>query len=320
MIEFLYELWVEMVGYITTNFDPWRDTLDILLVALGVYWLLLLIRGTRAFQILGGVVMIISASLVSEIFQLVTLRRILEALTAPGLIIIVVLFQHDIRRALARVGRGFFPSVSSREETQMLEEIIRAAQALAQKRVGALIVLERETHLADQIEAGTELDATVSKDLLISLFIPYSPLHDGAVVIQNGRLAYAGCILPLTLNDNLPEGVGTRHRAAVGITEETDAVVIVVSEETASISVVVGGEMTSNLDGPKLRVQLRDVLSSAADQSESDEFEEAGESKREGEPAEAESSEPVESLPLRSSDSVTPATEDAPERRVRSVS
>ncbi|MFP8881965.1 MAG: diadenylate cyclase CdaA [Myxococcota bacterium] len=320
MIEFLYQLWIEMVGYITTNFDPWRDTLDILLVALGVYWLLLLIRGTRAFQILGGVVVLISASLASEIFQLVTLRRILEALTGPAVIIIVVLFQHDIRRALARVGRGFFQSVAGQEETQMLEEIIRAAQALVQRRVGALIVLERETHLDDQIEAGTKLDAAVSKDLLISLFIPYSPLHDGAVVIQNGRLAQAGCILPLTLNDNLPEGVGTRHRAAVGITEETDAVVIVVSEETASISVVVGGEMTGDLDGPKLRVALRDVLSGGGDQSESSEMAETTESESGGESADSEPGERAESLPLRGGDAVGPASADASQQRFGSAS
>jgi uncharacterized protein (TIGR00159 family) len=159
------------------------------------------------------------------------------------------------------VGRGFFHSASDQQESQMLEEVVRAAQGLAQRRVGALIVLERETGLEDQIEAGTALDSNVSKELLISLFVPYSPLHDGAVVIQRGRISHAGCILPLTLRDDLPEGVGTRHRAAVGITEETDAVVIVVSEETASISVVMSGELSSGLDAARLRVVLRDAMS-----------------------------------------------------------
>jgi uncharacterized protein (TIGR00159 family) len=176
-------------------------------------------------------------------------------------LIIIVLFQHDIRRALARVGRGFFPAVSPQQESQMLEEVVRAAQILSQKRVGALIVLERETSLDDQIEAGSPIDATVSKELLTSLFLPYSPLHDGAVVIQHGRISQAGCILPLTLRSDLPEGVGTRHRAAVGITEETDALVIVVSEETATISVVLAGEMIRDLDAPRLRVVLTEVLS-----------------------------------------------------------
>ena len=135
-----------------------------------------------------------------------------------------------------------------------------AAQSLAQKRVGALIVLERETHLSDLIEAGTTIDAVVKRDLLVSLFLPQSPLHDGAVVIQGGRIAQAGCILPLTLREDLPEGVGTRHRAAVGITEESDAVVIVVSEETQALSVVVAGVMARTLDGAGLREVLRDVL------------------------------------------------------------
>ena len=142
----------------------------------------------------------------------------------------------------------------------MLEEVVRAAQTLSQRRIGALIVLERESLLSDQIEQGTALDAQVSKELLISIFNTQSPLHDGAVVIRDGRIESAGCILPLTLSRDLPEGVGTRHRAAVGITEETDALVIVVSEETAGISVVLRGDMLRDLDGPRLRVVLAEVL------------------------------------------------------------
>ena len=265
MIETLWALFLELKGYVTANFDPVRDLIDVLLVTAGIYWLLLLIRGTRAVQILVGLIVLLVLSLASEIFQLVTLRQILDNFLGSAVLIIVVLFQHDIRRALARVGRGFFPSVSAQEASQLLEEVVRAAQTLAQKRVGALVVLERETQLDDQIEAGTSLDAAVSKELLTSIFLPYSPLHDGAVVVQRGRLAYAGCILPLTLREDLPEGVGTRHRAAVGITEETDAVVIVVSEENATISVVLRGEMVQGLDAPRLRVVLRDILSGERD-------------------------------------------------------
>ena len=142
----------------------------------------------------------------------------------------------------------------------MLEEIVRAAQSLVQKRVGALIVLERESALTDQIEAGRVIDSEVSSDLLVALFLPVSPLHDGAVVIRDGRVASAGCILPLAQRDNLPEGIGTRHRAAVGISEETDAVVVVVSEETAAISVVMAGDMVRELDPPRLRVMLHEIL------------------------------------------------------------
>ena len=142
----------------------------------------------------------------------------------------------------------------------MVEEVVRAAQVLAQRRIGALIVMERESLLSEQIEQGTKLDAEVTKDLLVSLFQTQSPLHDGAVVMRDGRLLSAGCILPLTLRQDLPEGVGTRHRAAVGITEESDALVIVVSEETAGISIVLGGDMLRNLDGPHLRVVLQEIL------------------------------------------------------------
>jgi uncharacterized protein (TIGR00159 family) len=260
VIEHLWGLLRDFVAYLAANYDPVQDTVDILVVALGVYWLLLLIRGTRAVQMLVGLLLLIAASAASQLFELTTLSWILDRFLGSAVLIIIVLFQHDIRRALARVGRGFFPSVSERQESQMLEEVVRAAQTLAQKRVGALVVLVRETSLEDQIEAGTLVDAAVSKELLTALFLPYSPLHDGATVIENGRIHSAGCVLPLSLRTDLPEGLGTRHRAALGITEETDAVVVVVSEETGSISVVAGGEMTRDLDGPRLRSVLRDVL------------------------------------------------------------
>jgi len=256
LIEMLWSLLLDQVS----GFDPVRDTIDIALVALGVYWLLILIRGTRAVQILVGLLLLIGTSLVSRAFELTTVEWILDNFLSSAVLIIIVLFQADIRRALARVGRGVFPSVAKQEETQLAEEVARAAQSLAQKRVGALFVLERDTHLLDLIEAGTPIDAAVKRDLLVSIFLPQSPLHDGAVVIQGGRIAQAGCILPLTLREDLPEGVGTRHRAAVGITEESDAVVIVVSEETQALSIVVGGVMARSLDGAQLREVLRDVL------------------------------------------------------------
>jgi uncharacterized protein (TIGR00159 family) len=244
-----------------SGYDPVRDTIDIVLVAFAVYWLLLLIRGTRAVQIMIGLLLLLGASLASQAFELTTLQWILDNFLASAVLIIIVLFQADIRRALARVGRGVFPSVASREDTQVVEEVARAAQSLAQRGCGALVVIERETHLSDLIEAGTAIDAAVKRDLLVSLFLPQSPLHDGAVVIQGGRVAQAGCILPLTLREELPEGLGTRHRAAVGITEESDAVVVVVSEETRALSLVVGGVLAHGLDGARLREVLRDVLS-----------------------------------------------------------
>jgi uncharacterized protein (TIGR00159 family) len=261
MIQVIWRFLTELSDFFWSNFDPWRDTIDILLVTAGIYWLLLLIRGTRAIQILVGLVVLIGLSLASELFQFAAVGLILDNFLSSAVLIIIVLFQNDIRRALARVGRGFFPAVSAQQESQMLEEIVRAAQSLSQRRIGALVVLERETALADQIEGGTRLDADVSKELLLSIFMPSSPLHDGAAVVADGRITSAGGILPLTVSTDLPEGVGTRHRAGMGITEETDAVAVVVSEETAEISVAMGGEMLRGLDAPQLREVLRDILS-----------------------------------------------------------
>ena len=280
MIEFI---WAELVRILTdlrdffvANFDPVRDTVDLAVVFLAVYWVLLLIKGTRAVQILMGVLALIGVKLIADLGQLMTVSWILDNFFVYAVLIVIILFQADIRRALARVGRGIFPGVAERQESQLLEETVRAAQTLAQRRVGALVVLERETGLEDLIQVGTPVDALVSKDLLVSLFLPYSPLHDGAVVIQEGRIAHAGCILPLTLRHDLPEGLGTRHRAAVGITEESDAVVIVVSEETASISVVAAGELRRDLDGPQLRGVLQDLfVRGRREEPEPDEHEEA---------------------------------------------
>ena len=270
MIEYLFELMrAQAAGFwsfLQTSFDPVRDTFDVLIVAVGIYWLLLLIRGTRAIQILVGLGALIALRVAADFLELITLSWILDTFLAPAVIIIVVLFQADIRRALARVGGGFFPRLSERQESQLVEEVVRACQTLSARRTGALIVLERRTGLDDQIEVGVALDAAVTKELLTSIFLPTSPLHDGAVLIQQGRVSFAGSILPLTLRTDLPEGVGTRHRAAVGVTEETDAVVIVVSEETGGISVVMGGQMLRGLDAPRLRVALRDALSRGEDE------------------------------------------------------
>lgn len=264
MIEYVFDLigaqLAELWSFLAANFDPVRDTLDVLVVAVGIYWLLLLIKGTRAIQILVGLGALIGLRVAADFLELLTLAWLLDNFLGPAVLIVVILFQADIRRGLGRLGRGFFPRLSERQESQIVEEVVRAAQVLSARRIGALIVLERRTGLDDQVEAGTPLDAAVTQELLATIFQPSSPLHDGAVLIQQGRISHAGAILPLTLRTDLPEGVGTRHRAAVGITEETDAAVIVVSEETGSISVVMGGEMIRGLDAPRLRVVLRDAL------------------------------------------------------------
>ena len=254
---YLDDLW----SFVVTNFDPTRDLVDIAIVTFAIYWLLLLIRGTRAVQILVGLVVLIGLSLASEFFQFATVGLILENFLGSAVLIFIVLFQHDIRRALARVGRGFFPSASAEQQFEIAEDVVRAAQVTSQKRAGALIVLERETSLSDQVESATPVDAVVSAEILISLFLPGGPLHDGAVILQHGRVAAAGAILPLSRTGELAEGLGTRHRAAVGITEETDAIAVVVSEETGAVSVALAGELLRGLDAPQLRALLRQILS-----------------------------------------------------------
>jgi diadenylate cyclase len=252
---------VELRAFLDAEFDPFRDTLDVALVALAIYWVLLLIRGTRAVQVLIGLGFLMLARFAADFAELTTVTFVLDNFLGPAVLIVVILFQNDIRRALARVGRGFSPRFSEREESRVVEEVVRACAELARRRLGGLIVFERETRLEDLVEAGSAIDAAVSKDLLVSLFLPTSPLHDGAVIISHGRIHHASCILPLTLRTELPDGVGTRHRAALGITEESDAIAVVVSEETSTIALAQAGELLLQLDPARLRVALWDSFS-----------------------------------------------------------
>jgi uncharacterized protein (TIGR00159 family) len=238
-----------------------KDAVDIVIVALGIYWLLLLIRGTRAIQMLVGLFLLIVALAASQYFQLFTLQWVLDKFLGSLVLVIIVIFQHDIRRALTKVGRGlFFTHVGGWEETQVLEEVTKAATSCASKRIGALVVLERETGLENYVEIGQSIDAEASKDLLVSIFMPGSPLHDGAVIVQRGRVVAAGCLLPLTLSPDVHRDVGTRHRAALGLTEETDAVVVVVSEQTGKMSVVEAGDIRPATDAVSLRGLLKEAM------------------------------------------------------------
>jgi diadenylate cyclase len=239
----------------------WQDLLDITLIACGVYWIIHLIRGTRAVQMLLGLVMVFLTYLGSQYFELYTLNWVLDNFLSSILLVIVVLFQNDIRRALTEVGRGSLFGVGDRAAYgPVLEEVTKAVVSLTDKRVGALIVLEREIGLNDYIEVGIRLEARVSKELLCSIFPPAAPLHDGAVVIQRGRITAAGCFLPLTTNPNVSKMLGTRHRAAIGLTEETDAVVVVVSEEEGTISLVREGRITRDIDVGALHTALQQLF------------------------------------------------------------
>jgi uncharacterized protein (TIGR00159 family) len=239
----------------------WQDFLDVGVIACGVYWIIHLIRGTRAVQMLVGLVVVFSAYLGSQTLELYTLNWLLDNFLSSVFLVIVILFQNDIRRALTEVGRGSLFGIRERAlYGQVLEELVKAALMLAQRRVGALIVLEREVGLNEYIEGGVRIDGRVSKELLCSIFVLPSPVHDGAVVIQKGRLAAAGCFLPLIPDPNVSKNLGTRHRAAIGLTQETDAVVVVVSEEEGTVSLVREGHIVHQLDAEALLGALQPLF------------------------------------------------------------
>ena len=238
------------------------DLIDIIVVAFVTYWLLILIRGTRAVHMLAGLAIVCIIYVVSQVTHMYTLQWVLNSLLTSILLIIVVIFQEDIRRALARMGRNpLFIGMSRREESLFLEEIVLAACAMSERHVGALLVLERETRLDDFLEGGTVLDGKVSREILASIFFPLSPLHDGAVVIREGRIHSAGCFLPLTQRTDIDKALGSRHRAALGITERTDAVTIVVSEENGSVSIASEGTLRYNLTVKELRNTMNAIFS-----------------------------------------------------------
>ncbi|HYB44273.1 MAG TPA: diadenylate cyclase CdaA [Candidatus Methylomirabilis sp.] len=244
-----------------------RDGVDILIVAVVLYWVFLMFKETRAVQMLLGLGGLMVASFVARRFELFGTSWLLENFWSFWVLALIVLFQPELRRALSQLGQSRFfqgMALATREErTHVLDDVVTAADALAAKRIGALLVLERRIGLGNYAELGAALDALVSADLLVSLFLPYSPLHDGAVFIRGNRVAAAGCFLPLSRNTQLGRAMGTRHRAALGLAEETDAVVLVVSEETGRISLAVGGRMESPFDREGLSRRLLELFSRA---------------------------------------------------------
>jgi len=240
----------------------WWDIADIALVSILIYEFLMLIRGTRAVQMALGGTVILGLFYLSGWSHLETVNFLIRNLVGYVVFAVIVLFQADIRRALAHLGRApffrYFAKAESAEES--IEELIVAIGLLAAKRIGAIIALERQIGLRNYIEGGIPLDAVLTYDLLVSIFQPSSPLHDGAVIVQTDRIAAAACFLPLTVNPKLSKELGSRHRAAIGLTEENDAVAIVVSEETGLVSVVVDGHIERGLDADALRVRLQSLV------------------------------------------------------------
>lgn len=248
--------WRELAELLT-----WRDAVDVAVVTVLIYNLLLFIRGTRAVQMTLGIVGVALTFVIARRANLVTLEALLEKFLIFLPFALIVLFQQEIRRALASFGRSpLFGRGNRHRSPAVLDEIVLAATAMAERRIGALLVVERIEGLRAFAENGIRLDALVSFDLLINLFIPDTPLHDGAAIIQGERLVAARCVLPLSSSAELSRDYGTRHRAALGISEETDAVAIVVSEESGAISVAFGGKLIRNLDAHTLRGTLQRLL------------------------------------------------------------
>lgn len=242
------------------------DLIDILLIAFIVYQLLKLIKETRALQLVKGILILFFALEISSWFHLTTLNYLLRSAMQVGMFAIVVIFQPELRSLLERVGRSNVGKIinigtgAADSQTAAIQEISQAAANLSAEKIGALIVIERETKLGDIIGTGTLIDAEVSSALLENIFVPKTPLHDGAVIIRGDRIHTAGCVLPLTSNENLSRELGTRHRAALGISEASDALVIVVSEETGKISIAASGALTRNLDKESLEAALKKAI------------------------------------------------------------
>ncbi len=236
------------------------SVIDILVVAVLIYQFLVLIKGTRASQVLVGIGVLAAAFYIARLGELTTLNWLISTALPYAVFAVIVVFQAEIRQALAKLGRRLTLSRSDFAEGETYEDIVLAANLFSQNQTGALIVIERDIGLRTHIESGVPLDARLSYDLLATIFRPSAPLHDGAVIVQKDRIAAAACFLPLSMNPVLSTQLGTRHRAGIGITEETDAVAVIVSEETGAISLAVGGKIERDIDAEQLRLRLGELL------------------------------------------------------------
>ncbi len=259
-------IWERIIAAVLQLNVEWRDVVDIVIMSYVFYRLILIIRGTRAEQLVKGLIVLLLAMVVSDQAGLDTLHWTLRQTMTVGLIAIPIVFQPELRRALEHLGRGkIFKSTywnwSVQDFDNMLDELTKAIAVLVKKRIGALMVIERSTGLKDWINTGIPVEGVVTAELLINIFFPRSPLHDGAVIIQENQIVAAGCYLPLTEDPNLGKELGTRHRAGIGITENSDAVAIIVSEETGVISIAHDGVLTRYLDEKKLRAVIAELLS-----------------------------------------------------------
>lgn len=251
---------MDFLTQLQSSFD-WRTIIDIAVVAIVLYQLIMLVKGTRAVQLLKGILVLLVLSNVTQYLELATMTWLLDRVWSMLFIALPVVFQPELRRALEQIGRGKFfvrhpQSVGSEAMLQVVDELVRCTQVLSKNRIGALIAIERTTGLQNYIETGLKIDGVVSSEFLLNVFIPNTPLHDGAVIIRNERVAAAGCFLPLSESPTIQKELGTRHRAAIGLSEVSDSIVVVVSEETGSISVALDGVLTRFLDEKSLKELL----------------------------------------------------------------
>lgn len=266
-----------IISYI--NLLRLTDLIDILIVAGIIYYIIRLISGTRATQLIKGIAILGAVFVISEWLNLNTLHYLLGSAVQIGLFAIVVIFQPELRRMLEHMGRmkigniiDFSGTVADSSDAEaMLQSVIKASCSMSESRTGALIVIERNTKLGDYIRTGTPIDAVTSRRLIENVFVPNTPLHDGAVIISKNRISAASCLLPLSANINLSRDLGTRHRAAIGLSECTDAVVVVVSEETGKISLAVNGMLTRNLTEETLTNALNKMIIPAKSENETPE-------------------------------------------------
>ncbi|MCB1154588.1 diadenylate cyclase CdaA [bacterium] len=239
----------------------WRDGVDVFCVTVVIYNIIMLVRRTRAVQMMLGLGLIFVVYVVSEVASLHTLHWMLDTFLQSAIILVVILFAEDIRRGLGRIGKNPFATSTYVVSAEFLDEVVRSIQALINRRIGAIIVIERETGLNEYIDEGVPLDAAVSRELLISIFLPSSPIHDGAVIIRKGRIVSAGCFFPLAMDITLDKNLGTRHRAAIGVSQSSDAAVLVVSEERGEVGLAYLGELEQNLSPDDLYDRLGKLLS-----------------------------------------------------------
>lgn len=243
--------------------DSIKDIIDILIVSYVIYKMILLVRGTRAVQLLKGIFVLVATWAISTWFNLYTLRWLMNQMFTFGVLAVVIIFQPELRRALEQLGRGKLfsrTSADDQEFSKRIGEVIKTANNLSRRKIGALIVFERNTGLTDYIETGIKMESAISSELLINIFIPNTPLHDGAVIVRGSQIMAAGCYLPLSENPFISKELGTRHRAAIGISEVSDAISVVVSEETGQISLAINGQIVRDIKEESLISKLFEEL------------------------------------------------------------